>query len=239
MKRIAIASDRHEPTGSAFNFMRNSINEAYSGAIIKAGGVPLAIPYCEPTFTDNMLDGFDGLMLIGGGDISPIMYGEENRNSKNTDEELDRFHMALVTSARKKGIPILGICRGFQVLNIAFGGTLYQDLEKEKENSINHRGIDKPYDVFHEVELVEGTKLYSVLKEKHIGVNSLHHQGVHTLGFGLKASAHAPDGLIEAFEGENVFGVQWHPEAIFNRMEALFRGFVDDVCCNKSKLLGL
>lgn len=239
MKRIAIASNRQEPVGSAFCFMQNNINEAYSSAIIKCGGIPLVIPYCEPTFTDNMLEGFDGLMLIGGGDISPIMYGEENRNSKNTNEELDRFHMALVTSARKKGIPILGICRGLQVLNIAYGGTLYQDIEKEKEHSINHRRIESPYEATHEVELVEGTKLYSILKKKHIGVNSLHHQGVNTLGFGLKAAAYAPDGLIEAFEGENVFAVQWHPEAIYEMMEPIFRGFVEDVCSNKAKLLGL
>ena len=229
MKRIAIASDRQAPIKSAFCYKQNYVNEAYTSAIEKAGGVPLILPYTEPTYADKLLDGFDALLLTGGNDISPILYGENIRYAKDTDEELDRFHMALITYARKRGIPILGICRGFQLLNVAFGGTLYQDLQKERDSSINHRAIETPYTVAHEVQLSEGSRLYSILKEKYIGVNSLHHQGINTLGFGLTPSAYAPDGLIEAFEGNGILGVQWHPEAMGNAMEVLFKSFVEEL----------
>ena len=229
MKRIAIAADRKPPQGSAFCYKQIYTNEAYTNAILKAGGTPLIVPYCEPTFTDTIIDGFDGLLLTGGNDISPILYGEENNGSLNTDEELDRFHMALVTSARKKGIPILGICRGFQLLNISFGGTLFQDLQSESPFTIDHRRLDIPYDIAHDIELVEDSLLYSVLKEKRIGVNSLHHQGIKTLGFGIRPTAFSSDGLIEGFEGYGTYGVQWHPEAMGERMEALFKGFVASI----------
>ncbi len=227
MKRVAIASDRQEPYKSAFCYKQDYVNEAYTSAIIKAGGAPLVLPYAEPTFAESLLSGIDGLLLIGGNDIAPVLYGEDIRYAQNVDEELDRFHMGLITYARKKGIPILGICRGFQLLNVAFGGTLYQDLEKERDSSINHRNLDKPYTASHDVELTEGTRLYSMIGEKYIGVNSLHHQGVNALGFGLTASAYAPDGLVEAFECEKTLGVQWHPEAMGDCMDTIFKDFIE------------
>lgn len=229
MKRIAIATDRQKPQASVFPFMQNYANEGYTEAVIKGGGVPLLVPYCEPIFTDKMLEGFDALILMGGNDVSPILYGEENRKAIDFDESLDRFHMSLITEARKIGIPILGICRGFQLLNVAFGGTLYQDIESEKDSTINHTQLDRPCSIAHQVQLVEGSNLYRILKEKNIGVNSLHHQGIKDLGFGLNAVAYAPDGLIEAFEGEDVFGVQWHPEAMSGRMTEIFSGFIKDI----------
>lgn len=229
MKRIAIASDRKPAQGSAFCFKQIYTNEAYTNAIFKAGGTPLIVPYCEPTFTDNIIDGFDGLMLIGGNDICPILYGEENSYSLNTDEELDRFQMALITSARKRGIPILGICRGFQLLNISFGGTLFQDLEKEREDSIIHKRYDFPYTEVHKVQIREDSFLFDALGETTIGVNSLHHQGVKELGFGLKPTAIAEDGLIEGFEGYGIYGVQWHPEAMGEKMEPVFKHFIDGI----------
>ena len=149
MKRIAIASDRQNPINSAFCYKQNYVNEAYTNAIFKAGGLPLILPFTEPTLSSCLVDGCDGLLLIGGHDISPVLYGEDIRYAKDIDEELDRFHMGLITEARKKGIPIFGICRGFQLLNVALGGTLYQDLEKERDSSINHRRLDIPLSLIH------------------------------------------------------------------------------------------
>ena len=229
MKKIAIATDRQAPQGSVFPFWQNYVNEGYTNAIFNAGAIPLLIPFTNPTGTEQLLDGFDALVVTGGNDIDPILYGEEVTYSKEYDERVDRFHMGLITAARKKGIPILGICRGLQLLNVALGGTLYQDIGKEREDSINHQIIERPLEIVHNVELTEGTYLYYALKEKHLGVNSLHHQGIKELGFGLKAAAYAPDGLIEAIEGQGVYGVQWHPEALSEGRENLFNAFVKDI----------
>lgn len=229
MKRIAIATDRQAPQGSVFPFWQNYVNEGYTSAVFDSGALPFLIPFTKPTGTEELLEGFDALILTGGNDISPILYGEEITYSKDCDEKLDRFHMGLITSARKKGIPILGVCRGFQLLNVALGGTLYQDLEKERDSSINHKQLDLPLSVAHNVELMEGTYIYSALKEKTIGVNSLHHQGIKDLGFGLTAAAYSPDGLVEAIEGQGVYGVQWHPEALSEGKGNIFKAFVEDI----------
>lgn len=227
MKRIAIASDRQNPEHSAFTYKWNYANEAYTSCIYKAGALPFIIPYTELLETDEIVKNFDALMLIGGADISPSLYGESVTFSKNCDIQLDRFHLSLVTSARKYKVPVLGICRGFQLINVAFGGTLYQDIESEKSVSIPHAVLDKPYEEVHDISILEDSLLYKVFNTSTIGVNSLHHQGIKTLGFGLKTSAVAPDNLIEAFEVEdNVFAVQWHPEAMGDKMQPLFDTFI-------------
>ena len=237
MKKIAIATDRQSPVGSVFPFWQNYVNEGYVNAITKAGRRPLLIPFCNPTETDEILEDFDGLVLTGGNDVSPILYGEENIASVHCDEPLDRFHMGLITSARKMNIPILGICRGFQLLNISFGGTLIQDIPSERPSSVNHKQVDKSMGGAHPVDIVLGSNLYTALKEKSVWVNSLHHQGVKDLGFGLKPSSYAPDGLIESFEGTNVLGVQWHPEAMFDKMQPLFTYFINEMNRPASHLL--
>lgn len=230
MKRIAIAANRHlKPFDSAFSYKQDFVNEAYIELIRQSGATPYIIPYTKPIECEDILEGFDALLITGGSDIDPILYGEkDNGLSKNLDPELDRFQQTLISNAQKKGVPILGICRGFELINVIYGGTLYQDILSERPDAINHMRDDEPYSGVHKIKVVEGTFLDSVFTEPSIMVNSLHHQGVKTLGFGLKASAFAPDGIIEAFEGENVLAVQWHPESMADGMNDLFKAFIEE-----------
>ena len=143
--------------------------------------------------------------------------GEEEREytlSPNKDNDL--FQMKAIEEALRLGKPILGICRGLQILNVFFGGTLYQDIGKERQKSLRHSHLDIPEGYAHSISITEGSFLYEAVKEKKMEVNSLHHQGIKTLGSGLAATAESPDGLVEAIENrENrIMAVQWHPEAL-------------------------
>lgn len=227
MIKIAIASYQIDPVKSAFCYRQNVINCGYTDAILRCGAIPVVIPYIEPEYAKEALRGFSGLIIPGGSDISPSLYGEGNSYSKEPDLELDKYELALLKAAEEMNIMTLGICRGAQLINIYHHGSLYQDIEKNTESTI-HRRPDKPYEGVHNVELYDDSFLYPLFNKKTLSVNSLHHQGIKSLGKGLKVSAIAEDGIIEAFEGERTIAVQWHPEAMFDAMRTIFSYFVKE-----------
>lgn len=177
---------------------------------------------------------FDGLLLSGGGDVDPALYGDARREGLGrVDRRRDDQELALIERAKELGVPIFGICRGLQVLNVAYGGTLIQDIPTESPSAVTHR-ISSPRDAYaHDVSTAPQGFLSG--DGSAFAVNSRHHQAIGRLGSGLAAAAHSPDGLIEAVEaaggGAPVFAVQWHPENLRSdpRARRLFGLFFDSV----------
>ena len=209
----------------------------YARSVAQSGGLPFVLPsFAMPVDPRDILDGIDGLLLSGGGDVSPLRYGEEPlRGLGSVSVERDEFEMALAIEARRRGMPIFGICRGHQLLDVAFGGTLYQDIGAQLSGAIEH---DPPEDqavdeFWHGIEVLPTSRRLGLPEgETKILVNSFHHQGVKTLAPGLIATAISVDGLVEAFEAEDggwLLGVQFHPEALtvrHRRFEAMFTAHV-------------
>jgi putative glutamine amidotransferase len=192
------------------------LNRAYIDAVADAGGLPLVLPILGPEHADAVLDTLDGLVMSGGGDVDPARYGQRPvPEVGGVDERRDEWEIALVRGALRRGMPILGICRGAQVLNVACGGTLVQDLPSISDHP--HRAADRWDESVHPVEVDGCSKLAEVLEVTSVGVNTLHHQAVADVGRDLCAVAWAEDGTIEAIEFEDsrpVLGVQWHPELL-------------------------
>lgn len=215
--------------------VQTAIPEAYSQALAQAGALPVLIPLGLPAPTLlELLARLDGVLFAGGGDIHPRRYGAELLPlSTEIDEERDRVELLLLEKLLASRRPFLGICRGLQLINVGLGGTLYQDILAGRPDALSHPhipGNPRSY-LAHDVQVLPGTRLEAVLGCQVARVNSLHHQGVERLAPGLKASALAPDGVIEAFELEDYpFGlaVQWHPEWLTFQaeMRQLFQAFV-------------
>lgn len=215
------------------------MNQRYFLAATLVGAVPWMIPLLDddiPTLRE-IYERLDGLLIPGGVDINPTEYGEKIRpECGNIDGARDRVELQLVRWAAEEGKPVLGLCRGLQVINVAHGGTLWQDLASQNPAFHKHdffptAGFARDH-VAHSVDLVEGTLLSQLLESTRVGVNSMHHQGIKQIGSGLKASACSDDGLIEAVEGVGegfLVGVQWHPE-VFEMADPhtrhLFAGFI-------------
>jgi putative glutamine amidotransferase len=211
--RIAVSGVQRHWAGAA----RAGVNAAYVDSVASAGGVPVILPTAiRPEHAAAALEGADGLLLSGGEDIDPNWYGmEPGARLGSIDARRDRLEFALFAAARERGVPVLGICRGLQLVNVAMGGALWQDLPTERPSDVRHDRDDERHARTHDVRLVDGTRTAEVLGTLALGVNSFHHQGVRTLAPGLVASAHAADGLVEAFEGTEgawLVAVQWHPE---------------------------
>ncbi len=216
----------------------NGLMTLYTDAVLAAGGTPVLLPITtDKTHLSGLLDRLDGLVLVGGGDIDPRRYGQEvvEGNVYGIDEDRDEMEIYLGCEALARNMPILAICRGHQVLNVAMGGTLWQDVKEMMPNGIQHSwfGENRPRnETPHSVTISAESKLASILGTTEALVNSIHHQGVDTLAEGLVPTAYAPDGLIEAYElpgDQFVVGVQWHPEAIVHDLPAqrgLFEGLV-------------
>lgn len=175
---------------------------------------PIMVPDVDRVDMERYIKEADGLVLQGGLDVHPSSYGEEVRF--DGDHYRDQYELFLVDCARKHKKPILGICRGCQVLNVAYGGTLHQDLETDREVSLQHRDAEAYDQISHDLEFVEGGLLQQIYGVTEVVVNSVHHQGIKDLGEGLRIEAFCPDdGLVEAVVAESgplVLGVQWHPE---------------------------
>ena len=195
----------------------------YVEGVAEAGGAPVVLPpVAEVRAAEALLDGMDGLLLSGGSDLHPGYYGEEPIPELGvTIPERDAFEMALLEHALRRKIPILGICRGMQVLNVALGGTLYQDLPSQMDHMVllGHRQETPKWQPTHEVEVDSGSKVAEILGTDELKVNSYHHQAIKDLASGLVAVACAPDGVIEAVESGDLsrrwmIGVQWHAEAM-------------------------
>jgi len=204
---------------------RITLNTAYVRALEGAGLVPLAIPtILAPDRAAAALESVRGLVLTGGEDVAPARYGAApHPRLGDVDPARDAAELALIDAARRRRLPILAICRGIQILNVALGGTLYQDLNSERPGSVPHNESSN-----HDVRVEPGSLLERTLGARSASVNSRHHQAIRDLAPGLKAVAWADDGVIEAAEPADasapwIVAVQWHPEDLTER--ALFDGF--------------
>lgn len=215
------------------------MSQRYMAPLAEGGGVPLMIPLVGDADTLRAIsDRLDGLFLPGGVDIDPGTYGQARHPlCGRTDLDRDRTEITLARWAAEEGKPVLGVCRGVQILNVAGGGTLYQDIEAHRPGSIKHDyfptvGFARDH-LAHDVTVHEGSRLASIFGAHNVRVNSMHHQGIRDLAPGLVPTAVAPDGLVEALEGSNgqfLVGVQWHPEALIARDShtvRLFGAFID------------
>jgi putative glutamine amidotransferase len=215
------------------------MSQRYILTLTTAGAIPWMIPLVDEATLRGIYEELDAVFLPGGADIDPATYGSEPHPlCDKTDRERDRVEVSLARWALEEEKPMLGVCRGMQLINVAAGGTLYQDLAQELPGSIKHdyfpfKGQSFARDhLAHEVRVSEGTRLARLVGAGAVRVNSMHHQGVRTLGVGLVPTAVAPDGLIEAIEGEGdsyLVAVQWHPEALTDndpRTRMLFADFI-------------
>jgi len=188
-----------------------TVNVGLSDLAEEAGAVPLLL---TPTaHVEEVLERIDGLVLQGGGDVHPEHYGGELHPQTNTlDRRRDEFELELLRGARERRMPVLGICRGIQLVNVGYGGTLVQHLPEVTD--LDHEQLGSWDAVAHRVEIAPGSRLAHVLGTTELDVNSVHHQAVDRLGAGLRPVAWADDGVVEAIEHETepVLAVQWHPE---------------------------
>lgn len=204
----------------------------YLRAVEAAGGLPVVIPPLRHEVIDPLLDQVSGLCLSGGPDLHPVAYHQREHASLGpTWPELDKFELELVKAADDRGLPILAICRGLQVLNVSRGGTLYQHLP-DLPSQITHRQPAPGPQPTHWIRLTGPSRLAGILHRQRTKVNSFHHQAVDRLGTSLAATSHAPDGTIESLEttdGRFVLGVQWHAECLIKQPAqlAIFRAFIE------------
>ncbi|AQS84339.1 MAG: gamma-glutamyl-gamma-aminobutyrate hydrolase family protein [Acetobacter aceti] len=232
MPLIGVTLDQ-EPGGSGqySAFPWYALRANYMGAVIKAGGLPVALPYA-PCLTGKILDRLDGLIVTGGAfDIDPALYGEE-RNETTTTLKPGRTaaEMALLEAAMKRDIPVLGICGGMQLLAAALDGSLIQDIASEQPTALPHEQPNPRDQAGHIVSIEPYSLLGQIVGRGTMAVNSSHHQAVRDPGRG-RVSARAEDGIIEAIEDPSArfcVGVQWHPEFLIDPGDlALFTAFVE------------
>jgi putative glutamine amidotransferase len=215
------------------NPLEARVGRRYINAMQLGGAIPLPVPPTSKRDLSPILSTVSGVLLIGGLDYSPTLYGEEpSATVKQLHADRQEFDLRLVRMALKRELPILAICGGHQLLNIALGGSLFQDIDEQKAGiGSMHRVKNPPPYKMHSVSLTKGSKLRRIFRKAELpSVLSSHHQAVKRLGKGLSAVAHAADGVIEAIELDSaafVVGVQWHPEGTMNESAPLFRAFVN------------
>jgi putative glutamine amidotransferase len=220
------------PIGKSNDFY--SLRDDYVRSVEKAGGLPVVLVPGRPEDAAALLDHLSALVLTGGADIDPALYGASRHPSvTRVFPERDAFEIGLTREALRRDLPLLAICRGQQVLNVATGGTLVQDIASEVTEACDHDRDMERWHASHDVEIVAGTKLRELLGADRVAVNSFHHQSVRKLGEGLVISASSPqDNIVEGVEAPDrrfVVGVQWHPEAFWDHapgFDALFAGLV-------------
>ena len=190
----------------------------YSEAVTRAGGLPLLVANLDPSLADAFLDGIDGVLFTGGADLDPEFFGQEPRSQLGkVDRRRDEFELALYRVARERNLPILGVCRGIQVINVAEGGTLHQHLPAVV-GMLQHDQVDIGGAPIHAITLENDSFLARKLGRTRFRTNSHHHQGLERLGANLRDVGRSGDGLVEAIEGTvggPLLAVQWHPEMSF------------------------
>lgn len=218
--QIGVTSWHHPDDEEQWEYIRDN----YTRAVRAAGGLPFILPivHDDPGLIDEYLGALDGILLTGGEDIHPSFYGEMViERCGQIDERRDRFEIELCRRALALDLPVLGICRGCQVVNVALGGSLYQDLTYRPGTSPEHdAGKARRGEVVHEVTVEPGTGLHGILGCERLGVTSSHHQLLRKVPPGLRVNALAPDGTIEGVEGplsRFLLAVQWHPERLVEK----------------------
>ena len=214
------------------------VQTAYLNSIEKSGGAPILLPYVtEKETLERYVSLCDGFLFTGGGDVHPNRYGEAMKETCGTPDVMrDELELAVFASAYKAGKPILAICRGIQLVNVALGGTLYQDLPTEYPVKLFHRQKEPKFSPSHDVKIIENTPLHTLIGAEEMTANSFHHQAVKTIGEGLAVMAYSEDGIIEAAYGTGssfLRAYQWHPERLADKNEQnrlLFEEFIK--ACN-------
>jgi putative glutamine amidotransferase len=247
---LILTSPSTQQNGVEFADNSISISNQYGLAVAAAGGLPWISP-CIATeeFVVSAVQRCDGVLLTGGDDIHPDLYAKglpkKLRDTvAGTDVVRDLFELMLIDEVFRQRKPLLAICRGHQLLNVAFGGTLVVDIPTELPEAINHKRMDRKSDVVHEAELTPGSMIARLLGKLELGVNSSHHQAVGRIAAPFKATARSSDGVVEAMELEPetvplvpfLLSVQFHPERLFDRYAghlALFRAFVQAAASGK------
>lgn len=214
------------------------IHHAYMEMLEKAGAMPVLLPITDDeAMIEQMLDTFDGFVISGGGDMDSAWWGEElHMLAAGLNPLRDRMEIMLIRKLHERDIPTFGICRGEQVMNVALGGTLVQDIPSQVTDPIIHRDVPRQYEVSHTVQVKEGTLLAQIIGSGEKGVNTLHHQAVREAATCLNVAAVSADGVIEAVEDPSkkfFLGVQWHPERLGPENEDAMRLFA--YFCNMCK----
>ncbi len=211
------------------------INPLYFGGVEEAGGLPALLPLTDnEVLWEEYCQSFDGFVFTGGQDVGPHLYGHEKIPQCCYQAPLrDNQELYMLRRLRALDKPVLGICRGIQTMNAAFGGTLYQDLPTQHPSNVVH-SQKKPYDLpHHQVTIVRDTALFRLIGKEHLSVNSMHHQAIWEVAPDFTVSARAEDGIVEAIElpgARFLLGVQWHPEHMWQDYQSgrdIWRGFVD------------
>lgn len=210
------------------------LNTAYSRSVLEAGGIPVILPnLADPDSVGTWLERLDGLLLSGGYDLDPALYGETKLNDTvQVDAPRDAFEIPLIREAAARDLPVLGICRGIQSLNVALGGTLFQDIPTQNPSPIQHRQPEGRDACTHQVVVMPGSLAARAAGAEGFAANSFHHQAVNEVAPGLVVSGRADDGVVEALEALHarfILGVQFHPEeltAVSAEARRLFRAFV-------------
>lgn len=226
---ITIGYDEERPD-------RHLLREDYVKSVVTADGLPYVLAPVFDRDVPALLDRLDGLILTGGSDVDPSLYGATpHPKLGRLFRARDEFELALCREALRRDLPTLAICRGHQVLNVATGGTLVQDLPSESSGGrVDHDPDVERATRIHDVRILAGSRLHRLLGKESVGVNSFHHQAVRDLGQGFVATAWAPDGVVEGIEDPArrfVLGVQWHPESFWRDPEGfapLFRALVSE-----------
>jgi len=203
----------------------HAMREDYVRSVEQAGAIPVVLPPVRPEDAPAILDRLDGIVLSGGVDVDPSLYGQApHPKLGRVNRRRDDFELALTREALRRDVPILAICRGQQVLNVATGGTLVQDIPSTIEGAMLHGGKGPRSRRAHRAEVAAGSRLRAILGQDELSVNSIHHQSVDRPGDGLVVSARCPeDGVVEGVEmpaRRFVVGVQWHPESFWNQPDS-------------------
>ena len=241
-KPVIVISPQAMPMEEPFRQNYHYSNAFNTDAIVRAGGLPVLPPYLEKDDAFELLSMADGLFLTGGANVSPEMYGQEKLPCcAKIDAVRDKSDCNLLDAALKLKKPVLCICRGCQIANVRFGGTLYQDLPTQKPSEIQHSQYDSYGKACaHKVKILEDTPLYRLLGQTEIMVNSLHRQAVKDLAPEFKPMAYAPDGVLESWylpdADQWLWGIQWHPEMMSENPQgkAVFDEFIN--ACREKQL---
>ena len=252
MMPLILVSPSIEKRGVEFNDLSSSLSLRYELAILAAGGVPVVAPATtDRRILAECVRRTDGVLLTGGDDINPELYADlyerklPQKIFKTVEQTPDHGardvrELILIEEIFRQSKPVLGICRGHQLMNVAFGGRLIVDIRQQLPNALNHQRTDQPLDLVHEVALTPGSLLSKICKTRVLGVNSTHHQAIVEPADPFVAVAHSPDGIVEAMELKSqtelpfFLSVQFHPERLVQihaRYRAIFQQFV--AACTK------